>query len=164
MDLINKMDKIDSKFLASLILGGVTITSLALYIQKLKSELKLEKKYSLLRPKSSIKELIGKTPILKLESLSKLTGCDIYVKMENQNPGRSVKDRAALHIVEDALNSGELKQGGTLYESTSGSTGISLGIMCGIHGLKCRIFLNDDLAQEKVMLPFSRMFFNSILV
>ena len=88
--------------------------------------------------------------MLKLESLSKLTGCDIYVKMENQNPGRSVKDRAALHIVEDALDSGELQEGGTLYESTSGSTGISLGIMCGIHGIKCRIYLNDDLAQEKV--------------
>ena len=111
------------------------------------------KKYSLLKPKTSVKELIGKTPILKLQSLSSLTGCDIYVKMENQNPGRSVKDRAALHIVEDAIRKGHLQEGGNLYESTSGSTGISLGLICNIHKINCRIYLNDDLAQEKVISP-----------
>lgn len=70
--------------------------------------------------------------------------------MENQNPGRSVKDRAALHIVEDAIQAGELKTGDNLYESTSGSTGISLGLMCNVKGINSRIYLNNDLAEEKV--------------
>lgn len=70
--------------------------------------------------------------------------------MENQNPGRSVKDRAALHIIDDAMCEGQLKSGDNLYESTSGSTGISLGLVCNVKGVSTRIYLNDDLAQEKV--------------
>ena len=73
----------------------------------------------------------------------------LQVKMENQNPGRSVKDRAAKHIIEDAMKTNKLKKGGRLYESTSGSTGISLGLMCNLLGIKTEIFLNDDLAKEK---------------
>lgn len=69
--------------------------------------------------------------------------------MENQNPGRSIKDRAAKHIIESALRSGKLKKGGTLYESTSGSTGISLALFCNYLGIRTKIFLNDDLAEEK---------------
>lgn len=139
-------EKISPRISGGLLLAGLTLGSLLLYIRALKKELALHKKYSCLRPKPSVKELIGKTPILKLESLSRLTGCDIYAKLENQNPGRSVKDRAALHIVEDAIKDGLLEEGGNLYESTSGSTGISLGLICNIHRINCRIFLNDDLA------------------
>ena len=72
--------------------------------------------------------------------------------MENQNPGRSVKDRAALHIVVEAMKLGKLKPGDNLYESTSGSTGISLGLMCNIKGINSKIYLNNDLAEEKVIL------------
>lgn len=74
--------------------------------------------------------------------------------MENQNPGRSVKDRAALHIIEDAMDAGELSSGDNLYESTSGSTGISLGLVCNVKGINTRIYLNNDLAKEKVQLEF----------
>lgn len=119
------------------------------YAFYLRSKLTKAEKYSSLKPKSSAIELIGYTPIVKLQSLSKLTGCDIYVKLENQNPGRSVKDRAAKHIIFDAISKGDLSLDGNLYESTSGSTGISLGLMCNILGISSHIYLNDDLAEEK---------------
>lgn len=84
--------------------------------------------------------------------------------MENQNPGRSNKDRAAKHIVEDLIRRNGLvvdtetgkvlnsPQEGkyTVYEGTSGNTGISLGLVCKTFGLDCKVFLNDDLGEEKV--------------
>lgn len=75
--------KIDLKIFGGVFVAGLTLGSLLIYIKKLREELSAHKKYSCLKPKGSVKELIGKTPILKLESLSSLTECDIYVKLEN---------------------------------------------------------------------------------
>ena len=71
----------------------------------------------------SLLDLVGDTPILKLKSLD--TGpCDLYVKLESNNPGGSIKDRIGLSIIEEAEKSGELKPGGTIIEATAGNTGI----------------------------------------
>jgi cysteine synthase A len=77
----------------------------------------------------NISQLIGNTDLLKIESLSRLTGCDIYVKCEFQNPGGSIKDRAALQMVSDAVDSGQLRPGMTVVEGTAGNTGIGLAIV-----------------------------------
>ena len=71
-------------------------------------------------------QLIGNTPLIRLNHLSNLTGCEILGKAEFMNPGGSVKDRAAKAIIEAAEKSGELKPGGTIVEGTAGNTGISL--------------------------------------
>ncbi|RMX68538.1 hypothetical protein KXD40_001437 [Peronospora effusa] len=73
--------------------------------------------------------LVGNTPLVELTSLSKITGCKILAKAEFLNPGGSSKDRVAKRIVEDAESRGLLKEGGTIVEGTSGSTGISLSLM-----------------------------------
>ncbi|MEL7232008.1 MAG: pyridoxal-phosphate dependent enzyme, partial [Pseudomonadota bacterium] len=71
---------------------------------------------------SSVIDLIGNTPLLKLQDASKMTGCDIYGKAEFLNPGQSVKDRAALWIVRDAEKRGTLRPGGVVVEGTAGNT------------------------------------------
>jgi len=75
---------------------------------------------------NSFLELVGNTPLIKLQAVSAETGCDIYGKAEFMNPGGSVKDRAAKAIIEAAEASGALKKGGTIVEGTAGNTGISL--------------------------------------
>ena len=77
----------------------------------------------------NISQTIGNTDLVKIQSLSKLTGCDILIKCEHQNPGGSIKDRAALQIVKDAMASGELKPGMTIVEGTAGNTGIGLALV-----------------------------------
>ncbi|RLN74968.1 hypothetical protein BBJ28_00009524, partial [Nothophytophthora sp. Chile5] len=94
--------------------------------------------------------LVGNTPLLELTSLSKATGCTILAKAEFLNPGGSSKDRVAKGIVEDAERRGLLKEGGTIIEGTSGSTGISLSLMA--RGPSCVIVMPDDQAKEKSML------------
>ncbi|KAH9061564.1 hypothetical protein Ae201684P_020899 [Aphanomyces euteiches] len=89
--------------------------------------------------------LIGNTPLVKIHSLSKATGCTILA--EYLNPGGSSKDRVAKGIVEDAEARGLLKPGGTIVEGTSGSTGISLALMA--RGYNCLIVMPDDQAKEK---------------
>jgi cysteine synthase A len=74
----------------------------------------------------SILDLIGNTPLLRLRRASELTGCEILAKAEFMNPGQSVKDRAALHIVRDAERKGLLRPGGRIVEGTAGNTGIGL--------------------------------------
>jgi len=74
-------------------------------------------------------QLIGNTPLIRLNRLSDLTGCEILGKAEFMNPGGSVKDRAAKAIIEAAEKSGELKPGGTIVEGTAGNTGISLTLV-----------------------------------
>ncbi|CAK4692328.1 hypothetical protein LEN26_006219 [Aphanomyces euteiches] len=93
--------------------------------------------------------LIGNTPLVKIHSLSKATGCTILAKAENLNPGGSSKDRVAKGIVEDAEARGLLKPGGTIVEGTSGSTGISLALMARARGYNCLIVMPDDQAKEK---------------
>ena len=84
---------------------------------------------------------IGNTPLIHLPSLSRQTGCTILGKAEFQNPGGSVKDRAALYVVKDAEERGLLKPGGTVVEGTAGNTGIGLAHVCRAKGYKCVIFM-----------------------
>lgn len=94
-------------------------------------------------------ELIGQTDLLRLNALSELTGCDIWVKLESQNPGGSIKDRAALQIIKDALASGELEPGMTVVEGTAGNTGIGLALVARSFGLNMLAVMPNDQSKEK---------------
>lgn len=93
---------------------------------------------------------VGNTPLIKIKSLSELTGCTILGKAEFLNPGGSVKDRAALGIIEDAEKKGLLKPGATIVEGTAGNTGIGLTQVANAKGYKCIIVIPNTQAQEKV--------------
>ena len=92
---------------------------------------------------------IGNTPLIKLKQASELTKCNIYGKAEYLNPGESVKDRAALFIVEDALKNKKLQKGGTIVEGTAGNTGIGLAVVCREYGLKLKIVIPKTQSIEK---------------
>jgi cysteine synthase A len=92
---------------------------------------------------------IGNTPLIRLKRASELTGCEILGKAEFMNPGQSVKDRAALFIVNDAIERGTLRPGGTIVEGTAGNTGIGLAIVGNALGFKCVIVIPDTQSQEK---------------
>ena len=93
---------------------------------------------------------VGNTPLIRLNSFSDQTGCEILGKAEFLNPGGSVKDRAALYIIEDAEAKGLLKPGGTVVEGTAGNTGIGLAHICNAKGYKCLIVIPDTQSQEKM--------------
>lgn len=95
---------------------------------------------------------IGNTPLIRLNSFSDETGCEILGKAEFLNPGGSVKDRAALEIIEDAERTGLLKPGGTVVEGTAGNTGIGLAHICNAKGYKCLIVIPNTQSQEKIDL------------
>ena len=95
---------------------------------------------------------IGNTPLIRIDSLSEETGCEILGKAEFMNPGGSVKDRAALWMIEAAEASGALKQGGTVVEGTAGNTGIGLAHVCNSRGYKTVIYMPDNQSSEKVDL------------
>ena len=97
----------------------------------------------------SLIELIGNTPLLRLDEASEFTGCEIYGKAEFLNPGQSVKDRTALQIVRNAIDSGELKKAGTIVEGTAGNTGIGLALIGAYFGFKVVIVIPDTQSQEK---------------
>lgn len=93
---------------------------------------------------------VGNTPLIRLRSFSEATGCEILGKAEFLNPGGSVKDRAALYIIQDAEAKGTLKSGGTVVEGTAGNTGIGLAHICNAKGYKCLIIIPDTQSQEKI--------------
>ena len=95
---------------------------------------------------------IGNTPLIRLNSLSTETGCEILGKAEFLNPGGSVKDRAARAIIEDAERRGTLKPGGTVVEGTAGNTGIGLAHVCNARGYRCVIVMPDNQSPEKYQL------------
>ncbi|KAI0665945.1 cysteine synthase [Trametes maxima] len=95
---------------------------------------------------------VGNTPLIRLNKLSEQTGCNIVAKGEFQNPGGSVKDRAALGVVLDAEKRGLLKPGGTVVEGTAGNTGIGLAHVCRARGYRCVIFMPNTQSQEKIDL------------
>ena len=97
----------------------------------------------------SVLDLIGNTPLLRLNEASKLTGCEILGKAEFLNPGQSVKDRAALEIIRAAERSGTLKPGGVVVEGTAGNTGIGLAMVCSALGYRCKIVMPRTQSQEK---------------
>lgn len=100
-------------------------------------------------PATSVLDLIGNTPLIRLNDASKLTGCEILGKAEFLNPGQSVKDRAALHIIRAAEESGELTPGGVVVEGTAGNTGIGLAMVCSALGYRCKIVMPRTQSQEK---------------
>jgi cysteine synthase len=93
---------------------------------------------------------VGNTPLIRLNSFSEETGCEILGKAEFLNPGGSVKDRAALYIIKDAEERGLLKPGGTVVEGTAGNTGIGLAHICNAKGYKCLIIIPETQSQEKM--------------
>lgn len=94
-------------------------------------------------------EAIGNTPLVRINSLSDATGCEILGKAEFLNPGGSVKDRVAVKIIEEALESGDLVCGGVVIEGSAGSTAISLATVAPAYGCKCHVVIPDDAAVEK---------------
>ncbi|MES2857179.1 MAG: cysteine synthase A [Bdellovibrionota bacterium] len=94
-------------------------------------------------------DLVGNTPLVYIESLSKLTGCKIFGKAEFLNPGGSVKDRAAKGIILDAEKRGLLRPGSTIVEGTAGNTGIALATLASARGYKCIISMPDNQSREK---------------
>ncbi len=94
-------------------------------------------------------ESIGRTPLIRLKRASEETGCEILGKAEFMNPGQSVKDRAALYIVKDALARGALKPGGVIVEGTAGNTGIGLALVGNALGFRTVIVIPETQSQEK---------------
>lgn len=92
---------------------------------------------------------IGRTPLIRLRAASEATGCTILGKAEFMNPGGSVKDRAALAIIRDAVASGALRPGGTIVEGTAGNTGIGIGMVAAAMGFRSVIVIPDTQSQEK---------------
>ena len=100
----------------------------------------------------TIASLIGNTPLVHLKALSARTGCTVLAKAEFLNPGGSIKDRVALQIIEDSLESGALRTGGLITEGTVGSTGVSLAMLAPSYGCRAFIAMPDDAAEEKSMI------------
>jgi cysteine synthase A len=97
-------------------------------------------------------ELIGATPLVRLNRIPKPGGASVLAKMESLNPGGSVKDRIALAMVEDAERRGVLKPGATLVEPTSGNTGIGLAMVCAVRGYRLILTMPDDMSLERQRL------------
>ncbi|HEX2561261.1 cysteine synthase A [Phenylobacterium sp.] len=98
---------------------------------------------------ASVLDAIGNTPLIRLRHASEATGCEILGKAEFMNPGQSVKDRAALYIVRDAVQKGLLKTGGRIVEGTAGNTGIGLAMVAKALGYNCTIVMPNTQSQEK---------------
>ena len=99
--------------------------------------------------RDNVLEAIGGTPLIRLTRASEATGCEILGKAEFMNPGQSVKDRAALFIIRDAIDRGTLRPGGVVVDGTAGNTGIGLAIVANALGLRTVIVIPDTQSQEK---------------
>ena len=95
---------------------------------------------------------IGRTPVIRLNKLASGLGSEVYVKFEGKNPGGSIKDRAALSMLDDAVANGKLKEGGTVIEPTSGNTGIGLAMVSAVRGYKAVIVMPDTMSKERIAL------------
>ncbi|MFH0259306.1 cysteine synthase A [Vibrio barjaei] len=98
---------------------------------------------------NNVSELIGDTDLVRINSLSEISGCNILLKCEQQNPGGSIKDRAALQLVTDAIEAGKLKPGMTIVEGTAGNTGIGLALVAKSLGYKMLVVMPKGQAKEK---------------
>ena len=105
--------------------------------------------HAMMSIKQDVLSAIGNTPLIRLRRASELTGCEILGKAEFMNPGQSVKDRAALFIVNDAIERGLLKPGGTIVEGTAGNTGIGLAVVANAMGYRTVIVIPDTQSEEK---------------
>ncbi len=102
-----------------------------------------------MRIANDLADAVGYTPLIKLRAASEATGCTILGKAEFLNPGQSVKDRAALFIIRDAMASGRLRPGGTIVEGTAGNTGIGLSLVGASMGFKSVIVIPETQSEEK---------------
>jgi cysteine synthase A len=102
-----------------------------------------------MRVYKDVPDAVGNTPLIRLRKASEITGCEIYGKAEFMNPGQSVKDRAALWIIRDAIAKGQLRPGGTIVEGTAGNTGIGLAVIGAAMGFRTVIVIPDTQSQEK---------------
>lgn len=96
-----------------------------------------------------LSDIVGQTPLIRIHSLSRSTGCEIYGKAEFLNPGGSVKDRTAFALIADAQARGALKPGSIIYEGTAGNTGIGLATYAALNGYQTCLVLPDNQSQEK---------------
>ncbi len=99
---------------------------------------------------NNILEAIGRTPLIRLNKITKDIPATVYVKCEGFNPGQSAKDRIALHMIEEAERSGKLRPGATLIEATSGNTGFSLAMVAAVKGYKCVLTVTSKISKEKI--------------
>lgn len=100
---------------------------------------------------SSITETIGETPLVRLNRMTP-PGTHVYVKIEKGNPAGSIKDRAALSMIDDAVAKGQLEDGGTIIEPTSGNTGIAISMIAAARGYKAVIVMPDTMSKERISL------------
>ena len=107
---------------------------------------------SRLRLSDDISKLVGETPMLQMRKLAPPGSGDIFAKLEYLNPGGSVKDRAAIGLIERAEREGKLKRGGTVIEATAGNTGIGLALIGVSRGYKVRLFVPEKFSEEKVII------------
>ena len=97
----------------------------------------------------SLIDLIGNTPLVQVKTFD--TGsCNLFLKMENRNPGSSIKDRVALKIIEDAEKSGELNENATIVEATAGNTGLGLALIAKLKGYKAKVVILDKMNENKI--------------
>src|SRR5690348_593475 len=104
----------------------------------------------------SVLELVGNTPIVRLEALGRRVQPRLLAKLEYLNPGGSVKDRIGLAMIEKAEQEGKLKPGGTIVEPTSGNTGVGLAIAAAQKGYRCVFVMPDKMSQEKISMLRAR--------
>lgn len=97
----------------------------------------------------SVIEAVGGTPLLRLRALAAGAPAEVWVKLENRNPGGSVKDRIAVHMVAQAMRRGDIAAGGTLVEPTSGNTGIGLALVSAVLGLRCILTMPESMSIER---------------
>jgi cysteine synthase A len=100
----------------------------------------------------NVLELIGRTPLVAIRSLESEGRATVWAKMEQANPGGSVKDRICLAMIEDAERTGKLKPGGVVVEPTSGNTGIGLAIVCAVRGYRCVLAMPESMSLERRQL------------
>ena len=100
----------------------------------------------------TVLDLVGNTPIVRLDTLSRETGAEVLAKLEYLNPGGSVKDRIGLALIEAAEREGKLEPGGTIVEPTSGNTGVGLAIAAARKGYRCIFVMPDKMSQEKIAM------------
>lgn len=98
---------------------------------------------------NSVADLVGQTPLVKLNRMTGPEDADVYLKLEYMNPGSSVKDRIALSMIEAAERSGDLKDGGTIIEATSGNTGIGIAMIAAAKGYKAVLVMPDTMSTER---------------
>lgn len=105
-----------------------------------------------MRVVDNIADLIGDTPLVKLNKLNPANGADVYLKLESFNPSGSVKDRAAYNMIVEAEKAGLLKEGSTIIEPTSGNTGIGLAMNAAARGYRAILTMPDTMTKERINL------------